>query len=171
MVRQMDAFFSVVVAEDNPDDAFILQRAFKTNGLQRPIHILKDGAEVLAYLKGEEPYADRIAHPFPDLLILDLKMPIMSGFEVLEWIHNNPDYRVIPAVVWSASSDRRDVKHAFCLGAHGYFRKPSGYDECVDMVRRLIEFWSVCEKPGVAPMEPACETLSGRDPFSAAQFS
>ena len=72
---------------------------------------------MIAYLQSEPPYDDRVLHPFPDVLILDLKMKRVSGFEVLEWVNKNPDYRLIPTIIWSSSADRRDVKHAFCLGA------------------------------------------------------
>ena len=166
----MNSILSVVVAEDDPDDALILQRAFKENGAVRPIHILPDGAEAIAYLHGDGEYGDRVAHPFPDMLILDLKMPRVDGFEVLEWINQNPDYRVIPAIIWSNSADRRDVKHAFCLGAHAYLCKPATYEHFVEAVRSLIDFWDRCEKPGVDPMDPACEVLKERQPFSGAHF-
>ena len=79
-------------------------------------------------------------HPFPDILILDLKMPRASGFDVLQWIVEHPDYRVIPAIVWSASADRHDVKHAFCLGAHAYLRKPASYEQFTEITRRLLAF-------------------------------
>src|SRR5687767_6038200 len=108
---EIETPLSLLVAEDDRDDAFILQRAFQQNGLLRPAHIVDDGGEAIAYLHGDGVYADRIAHPFPDVLILDLKMPGISGFEVLEWLNEHPDYRVIPSIVWSSSADRRDVKH------------------------------------------------------------
>jgi CheY-like chemotaxis protein len=102
-------------------------------------------------------------------MILDLKMPRVSGFEVLEWLNEHPDYRVIPTIVWSSSADRRDVKHAFCLGAHGYLCKPGDHQQFVAMVGRLLAFWQDCEKPGVQPGDPSCEVLKDREPFSGAR--
>ena len=164
----METITTVLVAEDDEDDALILQRAFSQCGLPRPVHIVPDGGAAIQYLHGDGIYADRVAHPFPNMLLLDLKMPRVSGFEVLEWLNENPDYRVIPSIVWSASADRRDVKHAFCLGAHAYLCKPTDYDHFLGMVRRLLDFWRDCEKPGVDPSEPSCETLQQRRPFFGA---
>ena len=161
---------SVVIAEDSQDDAFILQRSFKSSGLRRPTHIVRDGVEAIEYLRGDPPFDDRIVHPFPDILLLDLKMPRASGFDVLEWINKNPDYRVIPAIVWSSSADRRDVKHAFCLGAHAYLCKPSNADEFNEIASCLLTFWVRCEKPSVYPMDPSCDHLKEHHPFSGARF-
>ena len=166
----MEIFLSVLVAEDDHDDALIIQRAFKHHGLARPAHIVDDGGEAIAYLRGDGVYSDRVTHPYPDIVILDLKMPRVSGFDVLQWLNENPDYRVIPSIVWSSSADRRDVKHAFCLGAHGYLCKPTGYDKFVTMVGHILAFWTYCEKPGIEPGDPRCEQLSDRQPFSGAHF-
>ena len=161
----MDPSLVVLLAEDNPDDAMLMQRAFKQNGVMRPPHIVQDGAHAIDYLSGNNAFADRKAHPFPSVLILDLKMPRVSGFEVLEWLMNHPDYRVIPTVVWTSSSDTRDVKHAFCLGANAYLCKPSSYDTFVAMVGRMLAFWNDCLKPGIEPIEPSCDKLKDRQPF------
>ena len=166
----MDLGISVLVAEDNHDDAFILQRAFKHCGLGRPAHIVSDGADVINYLRGDPPFNDRTVHPYPDILILDLKMPGVSGFDVLDWLKQNPDYRVIPAIVWSASADRRDVKHAFCLGAHAYLCKPASFDAFLEVAKCLLAFWTHCEKPGVEPFKPDCQDIKQSHPFSGARF-
>ena len=166
----MRTIVHVLIAEDNEDDALLVQRALKHNGLPRPPHIVQDGAGAIDYLHGNGPYADRVAHPFPDLVLLDLKMPRVSGFEVLQWLNEHPDYRVIPTIVWSASADRRDVKHAFCLGAHGYLCKPGPYQEFLGMVERMLAFWEDCEKPGIEPGDPQCDLLKDREPFSGAHI-
>ena len=164
----MDRILNILVAEDDRDDAWILQRAFNHSGITRPIHIVHDGKEAIEYLSGNGPYADRSLHPYPDVLILDLKMPKVSGFEVLQWINEHPDYRVIPCIVWSSSADRRDVKHAFCLGAHGYLCKPARYEDFVPMVEKLLGFWNCSERPGIEPFEPTCETMKDQHPFFGA---
>ena len=167
----MRSIVTVLIAEDDEDEALLIQRAFKANGLGRPAHIVSDGRGAIEYLHGDGAYADRRTHPFPDLVILDLKMPRVSGFEVLEWLNMHPDFRVIPTIVWSSSADRRDVKHAFCLGAHAYLCKPGNYNEFVAMVQRLVAFWDDCEKPGVEPSDPECEILKDRKPFSGARIA
>src|SRR6185503_6779520 len=125
----MDTTITVLIAEDNDDDALIIQRAFRQNGLPRPVQIVHDGSVAIDYLAGNGIYGDRIIYPFPNIVVLDLKMPRVSGFEVLQWLNEHPDYRVIPTIVWSSSADRRDVKHAFCIGAHAYLCKPTSYDQ------------------------------------------
>src|SRR5688500_9122357 len=163
----MDPSSSVVIAEDSHDDAFLIQRAFKDHGSMRPPHIVNDGAEAIAYIAGEGIYADRMTYPFPNLIILDLKMPRVDGFQVLEWLRDHPDFRVIPTVVWSASSDQRDVKHAYCLGANGYLCKPTEYPQFKAMLGRLLAFWDDCLKPAPMPSTPTCESLKDAHPFSA----
>ena len=162
----MDASLIVLLAEDNRDDAFLMQRAFKHHGLMRPPHIVDDGAKAIAYLAGEGVYSDRTTHPFPGLIILDLKMPRVDGFEVLQWLQDHPDYRVIPTIVWSSSADQRDVKHAYCLGANAYLCKPSDFPEFKAMLGRLLAFWEDCLKPGPVPQAPTCESLGETHPFS-----
>jgi CheY-like chemotaxis protein len=162
----MDASLIVLLAEDNRDDAFLMQRAFKHHGLMRPPYIVDDGAKAIAYLAGEGVYSDRTTHPFPGLIILDLKMPRVDGFEVLQWLQDHPDYRVIPTIVWSSSADQRDVKHAYCLGANAYLCKPSDFPEFKAMLGRLLAFWEDCLKPGPVPQAPTCESLGETHPFS-----
>jgi CheY-like chemotaxis protein len=162
----MDPSLTVLLAEDNRDDALLMQAAFKQNGLMRPPHIVEDGEEAIAYLKGEGIYADRIRYPFPGLIILDLKMPRANGFDVLQWLKEHPDLRVIPTIVWSASSDVRDVKHAYCLGANGYLCKPSDFPEFKAMVGRMLAFWEDCIRPPPEPTGPSCDSLEKTHPFS-----
>ena len=164
----MEKVVSVLVAEDSPDDVLIIERALKENGLVRPPRVVHDGEQAIRYLVGDMPFGDRRLHPYPDLFLLDLKMPRLSGFEVLEWINRNPDYRVIPTIVLSASADRRDVKHAYCLGAHGFLCKPTSYTETVAIIGKVMTFWDQCEKPGLDPKQPGCGTLIQKDPFCGA---
>lgn len=162
----IDPSSSVLLAEDNRDDAFLMQRAFRDHGLMRPPHIVENGAEAIEYLLGEGAYSDRVKHPYPNLIILDLKMPGTDGFQVLQWVKDHPDFRIIPTVVWSASSDPRDVKHAYCLGANGYLCKPSDFPQFKAMLGRLLAFWNDCLKPTPMPHAPTCESLRGSHPFS-----
>lgn len=161
----MDPSATILLAEDNRDDAFLMQRAFKAHGLMRPPHIVDNGADAIAYLAGEGAFADRVAHPMPTITILDLKMPRVDGFGVLEWLRDHPDFRVIPTMVWSASADPRDVKHAYCLGANAYLVKPTDFGEFKEMLGELLKFWDRCEKPAPRPDLPDCASLQGAYPF------
>src|SRR5882672_4494493 len=90
---------TILILEDNPDDVLLLQRALQKNNIKMPLQILSDGEEGIAYLKGEDKYADRLTFPFPRVIILDLKMPRKGGLEVLDFLSNHPDLRVIPTIV------------------------------------------------------------------------
>ena len=162
----MDPSLAVLLAEDNPGDAELMRLAFKSHGLMRPVHVVENGGDAIAYIAGKGIYADRVAHPSPNLVILDLKMPRVNGFEVLEWLKEHPDSRVIPTIVWSASADARDVKHAYCLGANGYLYKPNDFVEFKTMLGHLLAFWDDCLKPPPDVEFPDCDVLQATHPFS-----
>jgi CheY-like chemotaxis protein len=143
----------ILVAEDDPNDVLLLQRAFQKSGIPLPVHVCHDGAETIAYLRGEGRYADRNTFPFPRVLITDLKMPRCGGFEVLEWLYVHPECNLIPKIVLSASAEERDVKRAFGLGVNCYFRKPSTFQELQEIVKLASEFWSRAVLP---PLPATC---------------
>lgn len=132
---------TILVAEDEPTDALILQLAFEAAGITNPVTIVSDGQAAVDYLSGKTPYGDRAAHPLPALLILDLKMPRMNGFDVLTWLQARPDFNTLPAVVLSSSSDDEDIKKARSLGARDYFVKPNSLDDLVAILHRLSTDW------------------------------
>ena len=103
-----------MVVEDNPDDQFLIEHGFRKLGVTGPIHVVSDGVEAIAYMCGEGKYADRSKFPYPTFVTTDLKMPRADGFAVLEFLKKNPAWRVIPAVVLSASSDLDDIKKRLC---------------------------------------------------------
>lgn len=165
----MDPSLSVLVADDSEDDVLLLQQAFKSLGLMRPLHIVSDGGELIEYLKGEGDYTDRSRFPYPDIVMLDLKMPAVSGLHVLEWIQQNPDFRVIPTIICSASSDVRDVKNAYCLGAHGYLCKPVDFNQFRQIIQNMLAYWENCLRPNVDPSIPKCADLNKDHPMMGAQ--
>src|SRR5437867_8904451 len=124
----------ILIAEDNEDDVFILQRALQKAGIPNPTHICKDGEEVITYLKAEGAYSDRQAHPFPRLMLLDLKMPRLTGFDVLRWIRGNPDCSVIPTMVLTSSREPKDIQEAYRLGVNAYLVKPASFEELQNML-------------------------------------
>jgi CheY-like chemotaxis protein len=113
----------ILLAEDNPDDVLIFQIAFRRAVLPYDIYVVRDGEQVIEYLTGSGQYADRHRFPFPDVMVLDLKMPIRSGFEVLEWLRQNPQFDDLEVMILSSSDDSRDVGKAAALGAETYFVK------------------------------------------------
>jgi CheY-like chemotaxis protein len=131
---------NILIAEDNPDDLFILQEAFRKAGVKLRLHEVCDGAEIMAYLKGESPYSDRIQHPFPDVLLLDLNMPRMNGFETLEWLRQQEQFKRLVVHVFTASCREADVERAYNLGANSYILKPGRLDELVAFASALAQW-------------------------------
>jgi CheY-like chemotaxis protein len=147
---------NILIAEDNPDDVFILQEAFRKAGVRHRIQEACDGADAIAYLKGDGCYADRNQYPFPDFLLLDLNMPRMNGFEVLEWLRRDEQCSHLVVHVLTASCREADVDHAYSLGANSYVLKPGRMDELVAMAAALEkwhQFLCLPSKPTVkSPM-------------------
>ena len=142
----------VLVAEDSDDDAFLLTRAFRKAGIGNPVHVCRDGQETIDYLSGAEKFQDRTAYPLPTMLLLDLKMPKVSGFEVLEWLEHHEALRELRAAVLSSSDHPSDMKRACELGAWFYFVKPATPEGLVEMARQVQENWS-SPKPAYAQPE------------------
>jgi CheY-like chemotaxis protein len=143
----MDPGVIVLLVEDNPDDALLMQRAFQSHGVARPPHVCRSSDEAVAYLSGAGAHANRVMYPLPDLIITDLKMPGTNGFELLEWLRGRDELVSVPKLVWSSSAEARDVNRAYALGAHGYLCKPSDFQKFKEMVRDMLHFWRWCEKP------------------------
>ena len=131
---------NILVAEDNPDDVFFLQQAIKKAGIDCLLNSTSDGIQTLAYLNGEGAFSDRAAHPFPDVLLLDLNMPGMNGFEVLEWVRKDPRCSRMVVHVMSASSRELDIDKAYDLRANSYIVKPSRIDELVRFAAALDQW-------------------------------
>jgi len=138
----------VLVAEDNPDDAILLRRAIDKAGITARVKIVSDGEDMLLYLQGRGVYSNREAYPLPNLIILDLKMPRKSGLEVLLWMSENQDLAVVPTIVLSASNLEKDVRQAYNLGANTYFVKPTTFEELVQTMRMVKEYWHKAVRVG-----------------------
>lgn len=131
----------ILVAEDEETDALILRMAVQQAGIPNPLIITHDGTETLAYLRGEAPFSDRSTYPLPALLILDLKMPALTGFDVLSWLRSRPDFTELPAVVLSSSSHEADVAKAREMGAREFHVKPHSFKELTRLVQELARRW------------------------------
>lgn len=127
---------TILIAEDNPSEQLLLRRAFRKAGFDLQTHFVSDGIEVLRYLER----ASR--HGLPLLLLLDLKMPELDGFEVLEWLQLRPDLRPPSVVVFSSSPHSCDITRCSRLGVDHYLVKPSDATELVAMVKRLEPYWA-----------------------------
>ena len=132
----------ILVAEDLHEDAEILRLAFLSAGVKVPLHFVKDGAEAIEYLKGEQRFADRSEHPLPTLLLLDLKMPRLNGFEVLDWLRLQPGLRRLLVVVFTSSDMPDDINRAYELGANSYLAKPTAFKQLEEMARHFESYWA-----------------------------
>jgi CheY-like chemotaxis protein len=132
---------TILVAEDDPTDAFFLERAFSKLGVPIALHFVRDGQEVIDYLSGEGEFANRSAHPSPDLLVLDLKMPRVDGFEVLNWVRQHPRLKLLPVIIFSSSAQNTDINRAYDLGANSYLVKPHATEDLLVVVEKLKNYW------------------------------
>src|SRR5262245_29053330 len=110
----------VLLAEDDPDDILLTHIAFEKARLANPLQVVHDGEEALAYLKGKGRFADREKYPIPILLLLDLKMPKIDGFQVLEWLRKDAKLYGLPVAVMTSSDHDPHVRRAYELGADSY---------------------------------------------------
>ena len=147
MPRELDGLSTILVVEDNESEVILLRKAFGRINAGITLHFVANGEEAIDYLSGEDRFADRNTYPEPDLLIMDLKMPRKSGFDVLEWFRNLQEGALIPVVILTASSNDSDVERAYSLGANSYFRKPSDFDEFRDMIKAICDYWSLARRP------------------------
>jgi CheY-like chemotaxis protein len=131
---------NILLAEDNDDDVFLLQEAFKKARGTAPLHVVMDGLHALAYLNGDEPYSDRNTHPFPDVLLLDINMPQKNGFEVLEWVRRHPRCSPLVVHILTASPRQADIQRAYDLRANSYVIKPTRVDELITFVTALHDW-------------------------------
>jgi CheY-like chemotaxis protein len=133
--------FTILHVEDDPNDVLLVQRALrKTNSTCR-IQSVSDGDRALAYLGGSTEYTDREKFPLPNLVLLDLKMPRKSGFEVLSWIRSQPSLKRLLVVIFTSSKHDQDINNAYELGANSYLVKPVGFDALVETMKQIHHYW------------------------------
>jgi CheY-like chemotaxis protein len=140
---------TVLLAEDDENDVLLMQRAFKRSRKQDHLQIVRDGQEVIDYLAGKNHFANRASHPLPSLLILDLKMPRKTGFEVLEWLKLQPTLKRIPAIILTSSNQPRDVTKAYDLYANSYLVKPNAFEDLVKLTETAQNYWLDLNRPGL----------------------
>ena len=141
----------ILLVEDDPNDALLVQRAFRKANVSNVLQVVRDGEEAVAYLKGEKPFSDRQQFPLPGVILQDLKLPRKSGLEVLAWLRGQPGLRRLPVVMLTSSRQSSDINRAYELGANSYLVKPVAFDALVEMIKTLDVYWFVLnEKPRLA---------------------
>src|SRR5438876_11011111 len=132
---------AILLVEDDEADILLLRRAFRNARIANSLVEVRDGQEAIQYLAGEGPYADRSRYPIPFLMLLDLRLPKLSGFEVLAWIREQPELAELIVVVLTGSDHVPDATKARDLGANSYLVKPGDFEELVQMVKRIKGRW------------------------------
>src|SRR5262245_61614947 len=145
-MRAMASAHVILVAEDNDDDFVLLRCAFESAGLPHRLIGVADGLDAINYLYADKPYTNRSAYPFPDLMVLDLQMPVVDGFEVLATIKGRTQFQCLPIVVLSSVDDPIIIQQALNLGATDFMTKPITSADRIEMARKLHSRWLEGEK-------------------------
>ncbi|MDQ3185889.1 MAG: response regulator [Pseudomonadota bacterium] len=140
----MNTTLPILLIEDNPMDVDLTRRAFIRHNLANPLTVLWDGQEALDFVASW-----KAGEPFPVVILLDLKLPKVSGLEVLRVIRAHPDFGTIPVVILTSSAEDNDVHEAYSLGANSYIVKPVDFDKFIDVARQIELYWTVLNTPSI----------------------
>ncbi|EEF62615.1 response regulator [Pedosphaera parvula] len=132
---------AVLLVEDNEDDVFLMKRALKGAGVTNPLSVVEDGQGAIDYLSGTGKFSDRKLYPIPTLILLDLKLPLVRGLDVLAWIRKEPKRSSIIVVVLTSSDEPSDLAQAYRLGANSYLVKPPTAPQLLDMAKAFKWYW------------------------------
>jgi CheY-like chemotaxis protein len=152
----------ILVADDSDEDIFLIRRAFKKALVPNPLYAVKSGVEAMSYFEGRGKFSNRDEYPLPDLLLLDLKMPGIDGFEVLSWIRHQPGISLLRVIVLTASDHIRDVNLAYQLGANSFMVKPSDFDNFVELGRSIQTYWLRQSKAPETSRQPRTKKAGAR---------
>jgi two-component system response regulator len=134
---------TILLVEDDPNDEALTLRALQRNNIKNAVVVVRDGAEALEYLFAQGAYADRDANTLPQVVLLDLKLPKLSGLEVLRAVRADPRTRRLPVVLLTSSKEEQDVIAGYDSGANSYVRKPVEFGDFADAIRQLGLYWLV----------------------------
>jgi CheY-like chemotaxis protein len=136
----MNKIEHILLAKDSEDDALLVRRAIEVAGLDARLQVVQDGQAAVDYLAGVNAYIDRAKHPFPKLMLLDLKMPRLDGFEVLKIVRKDLRF-TLPVIVLTNSENPSDIRRAYELGATSYFCRPDSLEGLDEMIHVLHAYW------------------------------
>lgn len=134
------------MAEDQEDYVVLIKLAFQQAAILNPLFVVWNGEEAINYLKGTGKYANRAEYPLPDLFLLDLRMPRVDGFQVLEWVRRQPGLKGLRILALTSSHLIRDVNRAYELGANSFLVKPLDFENIIALARLIQEFWLTTSK-------------------------
>ncbi len=134
---------TILYVEDDSNDILLFQHAFQRAGSIGAcnLQIIGDSEEAIAYFAGNGKFSDRARFPLPELVLLDLKMPRLNGFELLAWIRGEPTFRRLPVIILSSSNHTLDISRAYDAGANSYLVKPIDFTALVELARSVCQYW------------------------------
>jgi len=132
---------TILVVEDERNDVFFLEYAFQAAGINNPLQVVDDGQQAIDYLAGMGRFANRAQYPLPCLVVLDLKLPLKMGLDVLRWIRQQPALQTLLVIVLSSSRDAHDIDEAYRLGARSYLVKPLSMGERLEVAKAIKHYW------------------------------
>ena len=141
----------ILLVEDNPDDVDLALNALERYHMANRIHIVRDGAEALDYLFVREAYAGRDVNHTPRVILLDLKLPLVDGLEVLRQIKTDPRTQSVPVVVMTASREEQDIVESYRLGVNSYIVKPVDFEQFTEALRIIGLYWLLLNEPPLPP--------------------
>jgi len=142
-----DSAIEILLVEDNPHDIKLALHAFKKHNLANLVQVARDGAEALEFIFCTDRFQHRRIENGPKVILLDLKLPLVDGLEVLARIKADPRTRMIPVVIMTASREERDLVQSYQLGVNSYIVKPVDFDQFMDVVRQLGYYWLLVNQP------------------------
>ena len=137
----------IMLVEDNPADAALIERAVEKSGIKNPLFRAKDGLDAMNFLFGTGRYADRDPNATPAIVLIDLNLPRMDGLELLRRMRADYRTKLIPVVIFTGSTDEQDLINGYSLGANSYVRKPSNAEQFSHTVERLVDYWIALNEP------------------------
>ena len=132
--------YPFLMAEDNPDDILITRRAWKKGNIRNPLYVVKDGEEAIDFLYKKGSHTEA---PKPSLMLLDLNMPKMNGFEVLSQLKSDNKYKKMPILVLTSSSRDEDIDRAYELGCNSYICKPVNFENFIKAIKETYQYWLI----------------------------
>jgi CheY-like chemotaxis protein len=159
----MSAPSLILLIDDSENDTILMRRAFIKARLLNPLLAVANGEEAIAYLTGTGKYANRVEYPLPGLVLLDIKMNGMDGFEVLRWIRSQPGLKTLRVVMLTSSNEMRDVNLAYQLGANSFLIKPMDFERFVEISQALSGYWLWMDKAPESFRPPFDNPLSGAE--------
>ncbi len=153
----------ILLAEDEEDYVILIRHAFSKAKIPNPLYVVSNGEEAISYLRGKAKYANRDEYPLPDLLLLDLKMPRVNGFEVLKWVRQQPGLSGLRVLVLTSSDELRDVNQAYQLGANSFMTKPADFENLAELSRLIQDFRLKVSKTPEPSRSPSNEPNGSKD--------